>query len=721
MVLWELRMNFRDIAKDYFDVFGFNVLPLENKVPKVTGESGWKKWEIEEMTSMDIDSLGWISSTNGIGAISGIKKLRCLDFDNVTNFEIVKKFVVGFGLPIEYAWVVKSGSGKGYHIWFYCDADTYLFQILGGEKSYYKLQLKETELCDHIELRWKNCQTVLPPSFHPSGKQYEFINIREGGLPSIQPQNIGIGKLIVVLKEFCVLESERKDPSTSLGTGVKGEAKMLRLRSTLKDKRFVKEAAEFLQGKVDNYDDFLRIGFALASMGEEGREYFLLIGKDNLKYPEDTETALNKKFAGLLKDYRGDITLGSLFHIAIKYGWKMPKEMRKESKDHYKAAKEYLSYFYDFQFNELIQRLMWKKKNENKFKEVTDSDISSLFIRLRSDEKIFIGYEDLRRVLDSDYVTRIHPLKRYFENLPDWGEHDYIKDLADTVTTEDDDKAHWQNCFKKWLIAVVACVLSEKEVNHTAIIFQGEQGIGKSRWILRLIPEELKDYLFTGSINPSDKDSKLAVVKNFIIDLDELETLNREEIGFLKSLMTQKEIQIRKPYGHYEEKYIRRSSFIGSVNKREFLNDMTGSRRFLCFEVKNIIADHGIDMDKVFSQALYLYNNGEQYWFDKSEADEITKQNEKFTFRSMEEEKILDKYEQTSRDDKAAQYLTSTEIAEKIFSEKTITNPMLKQIGMVMTKYRFEKISKCYNGKSLKRWVVKEISKYDKLSDSDNF
>ncbi len=323
MVLGVLRMDFREIAKDYFEVFGFNVLPLENKVPKVTGESRWKKWESELMTSMDIDSLGWNSTTNGIGAISGIRKLRCLDFDNVINFEIVKKFVVGFGLPIEYVWVVKSGSGKGYHIWFYCDDDSYLFKILGREQAYYVLQVKEKELCDHIELRWKNCQTVLPPSFHPSGKQYEFINVREGGLPSFEPQNIGVGKLIEVLKEFCVLESGKS--SVKSATADKHETKMLRLHSTLKDKRFVKEASEFLKGKVDNYDDYLRIGFALASLGEEGREYFLLIGKDNPKYPEDTEAALNKKFDGLLKDYRGDITLGSFFEIAKKYGFEFPK------------------------------------------------------------------------------------------------------------------------------------------------------------------------------------------------------------------------------------------------------------------------------------------------------------------------------------------------------------------------------------------------------------
>lgn len=308
-------MDFRNIAKDYFDVFGFNILPLENKVPKVTGEGGWKKWETEEMTYADIDLLGWNSTTNGIGAISGIKNLRCLDFDSVTDYEIVKQFVMKLGLPSEYVWVVKSGSGKGFHIWFYCDDDSYLFQILGGEKSYYKLLLKEKELCDHIELRWKNCQTVLPPSFHPSGNKYEYLYLQEIGLPSIGPSNIGVGRLIDALREFCMLSEKLEDRSEKMALKEK--------QRTYKkvDKRILAEAAELLKGKVDNYNDYLRIGFALASIGEEGREYFLLIGKDNPKYSEDTEAVLNKKFDGLVKDYRGDITLGSFIEIAKKYGF----------------------------------------------------------------------------------------------------------------------------------------------------------------------------------------------------------------------------------------------------------------------------------------------------------------------------------------------------------------------------------------------------------------
>lgn len=322
------EMNFREIAKDYYESFGFNLLPLENKAPKIN----WEKWQAEEMLSSDIDVLGWNFNTNGIGAISGIKKIRCLDFDKVDDYEIVQKFVTKLGLPSEYQWIVKSGSGKGYHIWFYCDDDSYILKILSGDKSYYKLHLKENGLCDHIELRWKNCQTVLPPSFHPSGNQYEFVHFRGNGLPAQEPLNVGVGKLIEVLKEFCALESEDIAEDVK-ETKDKSELSSLKLQRTgIKDfnkntdKRFVKVGAEFLKGKIDNYDEYLRVGFALASLGEEGREFFLLIGRDNPKYPADTEAVLNKKFDNLLKDYRGDITLGTFFEIAKKYGFTFPKK-----------------------------------------------------------------------------------------------------------------------------------------------------------------------------------------------------------------------------------------------------------------------------------------------------------------------------------------------------------------------------------------------------------
>lgn len=306
-------MNFREHAKDYHEVFGFNLLPVVNKVPK--GE--WQKYQTREMTLHDIDSENWNTDTNGIGAITGIKLLRCLDFDSVLNDEIVQKFVESLGLPSKYSWIVRSGSQRGFHIWFYCDDDTYLLQMLGGEKSYYKLKLINEGFCDHIELRWNKCYTVLPPSYHPGGKQYQFLYLREG-LPSAEPLHVSTGKLIRTLKEFCVLINEKET--------VASESKsLLKNNSTSMNMRFVKEAAEFLRGRIDNYEDYYRLSFALASLGEAGREYFLMIGKDNPKYPQETEAELNKKFDVNLKNYRGDVTLGTFFEIAKRYGFEFPK------------------------------------------------------------------------------------------------------------------------------------------------------------------------------------------------------------------------------------------------------------------------------------------------------------------------------------------------------------------------------------------------------------
>jgi hypothetical protein len=322
-------MNFKEIAKDYSGAFGFNLLPLENKVPKISSGGGWEKYQSKQMLLDEIDMLGWHPPINGIGAISGINKLRCLDFDNVPDYNFIKSFLINLGFPLEYLWTVKSGSGKGYHIWFYCDDASFLFYALGGEKSYYKLRTFDSSLCDHIELRWKNCQTVLPPSYHPSGKQYEFINVRDG-IPSSPPQNIGAGKLVDTIKHFCALNTSAANTNPELREnknrpgGIYTEQKeSVECESNL---TMVKKAAAFLSGGINNYDDFLRIGFALASIGEQGREFFLMIGKDNPKYPGDTQVALNKKFDGLLKDYRGDVTLGSFFDIAKKYGFTFPKE-----------------------------------------------------------------------------------------------------------------------------------------------------------------------------------------------------------------------------------------------------------------------------------------------------------------------------------------------------------------------------------------------------------
>src|SRR5690606_32151891 len=211
-------------------------------------------------------------------------------------------------------------------------------------------------------------------------------------------------------------------------------------------------------------------------------------------------------------------------------------------------------------------------------------------------------------------------------------------------------------------VAMVACVTNDKAINQTIIVFSGKQGVGKTTWIERLIPREIKEYMFSGTIKPNNKDTLIHLVECMLINLYEYEQLNLTEIGTLKELITKKHIRMRKAYGHNNETLPRRASFAGSVNTAQFLNDTTGSRRFLCFEVEHIEYTHNIDINMVYAQAIELYKNGFRYWFNQEEIKEIDLNNEQYQIRSPEEELLLTWFDIADRET-ANNFLNTTQIA----------------------------------------------------------
>jgi len=280
--------------------------------------------------------------------------------------------------------------------------------------------------------------------------------------------------------------------------------------------------------------------------------------------------------------------------------------------------------------------------------------------------RIKTNLSSLRNLLYSDFCVLFNPFEDYFFNLPTYDEKtDYITELANTITTTKQDL--WQQCFKKWLVAMVGCVLDEKVINHTVIVFSGKQGLGKTTWVEKLVPKQLKEYLFSGTINPNNKDTLVQLAECMLINLDELENLNRSEIGSLKEIITKTQIRMRKAYGHNNETMPRRASFAGSVNTAQFLNDSTGSRRFLCFELEGIQYQHNVDINMVFSQALYLFKSGFRYWFDQDEIKSITENNEQYQLHSPEEELLLTWFEPAIKDENGNYYALSDNAKTPLF------------------------------------------------------
>lgn len=240
-------------------------------------------------------------------------------------------------------------------------------------------------------------------------------------------------------------------------------------------------------------------------------------------------------------------------------------------------------------------------------------------------------------IIDSNYARPYSPFEHYFCSLPPWdGQTDYINELANTVTTTD--QAFWQDSFKHWLVGMVACALYDEVVNHLVIILNSSQGKGKSTWIRNLLPPCLRDYYRNGMINPENKDHALLLATHILINMEEFEGMRNGDVAALKRLITLELITERKAYDTNVESYKRHASFIGSTNEKHFLQDFSGSRRFICPTVEKIDYLTKVNYTGVYSQVMHLLRNGYRYWYEGHEISEINDRNEQHRMKDPIEE-----------------------------------------------------------------------------------
>ena len=468
--------------------------------------------------------------------------------------------------------------------------------------------------------------------------------------------------------------------------------------------RFTEKKIQFTEGNRNNFvfalannlnrkgiSESMALGYILADYGYDAKEVTTAVQsayQNTAEHNTDTFTPTKKsaksaRFASDRKNYgESPVTKTEDGNFS---------DEEEEQPSYIDKLENFLNNRYNYRYNTVLGKLEFKTLKAYKYKPMTDFTENSILREILK-AKVKCSINSLRNLLHSDYCEMYDPFLDYFNDLPDFVEEkDYIELLADTITTTKQDL--WRECFKKWFVAMVACVLDEKQVNQTVIVFSGKQGLGKTTWIEKLMPKPLKEYIFSGTINPSNKDTLIHLAECMLINLDELENLNRTEIGSLKEIITKTHIRMRKAYGHNNENMPRRASFAGSVNTAQFLNDTTGSRRFLCFEVENIEYTHNIDINKVYAQAVSLYRSEFRHWFNQEEIKEINANNEQYQMRSPEEELLLTWFESATKE--TAQYfLNTTQILQMITNRANlnISDASVTKLGKALRKHGYNRI-----------------------------
>lgn len=303
-----------------------------------------------------------------------------------------------------------------------------------------------------------------------------------------------------------------------------------------------------------------------------------------------------------------------------------------------RAIEAHLAQHYRLRYNVVKDVVEWGPLGETTYRALDPYHANSL-VRELEHAGHAVGTDRLLRLLASDFLPRVDPLQAYFAELPAASGTAAIAALAATVKVDDPDE--WKIFLTKWLVASVANVLVLDNChNHTCLVLIGGQGLYKTTWLNGLCPPALSaQYLFTGKIDPDNKDALSLLAENFLLNIDDqLALLTHRSSDGLKTLITLSAVKVRRPYDRLFVHLPRRASFMASVNEAGFLTDATGSRRFLPVHAHQIDIDaaQGLDMDRVWAEAHALFRQGYRYWFDAAETEQLTARNDAFRHATVE-------------------------------------------------------------------------------------
>ena len=382
-------------------------------------------------------------------------------------------------------------------------------------------------------------------------------------------------------------------------------------------------------------------------------------------------------------------------------------------------------------------------ERQETWRNLTDKDINTMVCQCVAEKGVNISTNEMWTALKSDLVPAVHPLRAWLDGLRPYtaDQPDWIDMLAQQVTVlpsplsnslenaasgyslraphnatsvigdpaEFKGEELWRACFKKWFVAMVASWMKDEVVNHTVLVLVGRQGIFKTTWLDNLIPPELRAYSsklpLSGQIS---KDDRLRLCENGMLNIDELDAMCGREMNIVKSLLTSTDVNERAAYGRLKERRVRLASFCASTNKREFLTDITGNRRWLPFEVESIQNPFHtiIPYERLYAQAkAYVECGYFAYWFDLDEMEVLEQHNEGFRAQENEEQLLPILFDVPAEG--KGEFMTTAQISERLVTYGNIKKPMaLNRLGMLLGTVGYSKVNRRIGGCKTRGWLV---------------
>lgn len=351
---------------------------------------------------------------------------------------------------------------------------------------------------------------------------------------------------------------------------------------------------------------------------------------------------------------------------------------------------EFMKRRYDFRYNSQVGEVEFRERHSFRFRfsPIDKRSLNSIALDAQA-EGIPLWDRDISRYIYSNRVPVFSPLEDYLYDLSRWDGQDRIRILAQTVPCRN---PHWAELFHRWFLNMVAHwrgSMDKKYANSVSPLLVGAQGTRKSTFCRSIVPPELRAY-YTDSIDFSRKrDAELYLNRFALINIDEFDQISMTQQGFLKHILQKPVVNVRKPYANAVLEMRRYASFIATSNQKDLLTDPSGSRRFICIEVTDVIdTTRPIDYNQLYAQAMYELDHGERYWFDQSDERIMTENNHDFE-QIPPEEQLFYHYFRIAKEDEEGEWLSSAEILNRIrrYSAIPLSTKKVNVFGRILQKH----------------------------------
>jgi predicted P-loop ATPase len=236
--------------------------------------------------------------------------------------------------------------------------------------------------------------------------------------------------------------------------------------------------------------------------------------------------------------------------------------------------------------------------------------------------------------------NQFHPVRDYFDALVWDGVQRLDSWLQQYFHAEDSE--YIRAIGPRFLISAVARIYRPGCQADYMLVLEGPQGKRKSEALRTLA---VRDDWFTDRLSHlASKDAALDVTGVLLIEVSEMDAINKAKSSTMKSFITRRTDRFRPPYGKHVITLPRQCVFAGTINPPPdggYLKDSTGARRFWPVACRGMIDRDGLEQarDQLWAEAAHRFKAGEPWWLETPELEALAtaEQRARFAVDSWEE------------------------------------------------------------------------------------